>query len=284
MSVHNVIHQTTISLIILRDSILALKLFCIIYFCCFLFFYLYPNENEELLLTVNRFQQHFWTLVERFLKPFTKRSLFTVFWLFLCSHLSGHIGSTAPDLWSLLSECCSYACGGVCGGWEIEAFLLEVSKTVLLVLDVLLALWFAPCWPEARGSSLTATVSLCCRWEREINSLSAEMWPRKYGPGLSFSHPMLYLQFKKHNALKTFSKSLFCFPPSRSKWGSATFDNECLAFSIWKDTWSKQCNHEPFKQVPHLKIRRTWLSNIYTYDLKFSQLRFLHPSVFLPAL
>lgn len=49
------------------------------------------------------------------------------------------------------------------------------------------------CLLGARRLSLTATVSLCCRWEREINNLSTEMWPSKYGPGLSFSHPLLCL-------------------------------------------------------------------------------------------
>lgn len=43
------------------------------------------------------------------------------------------------------------------------------------------------CLPElvsAGGLSLTAEVSLCFRWEREINNLSMEMWPSKYGQGL----------------------------------------------------------------------------------------------------
>lgn len=37
----------------------------------------------------------------------------------------------------------------------------------------------------SRGElSLTAAVSLCCRWEREINNLSMEIWLSKYGQGL----------------------------------------------------------------------------------------------------
>lgn len=37
--------------------------------------------------------------------------------------------------------------------------------------------------------SLTAAVSLCCRWEREINNLSMGVWPSKYGQGLSSLPP-----------------------------------------------------------------------------------------------
>lgn len=43
------------------------------------------------------------------------------------------------------------------------------------------------CALEPGRLSLTAPVSLCCRWERGINKLSTEIWPSKYGQGLLFS-------------------------------------------------------------------------------------------------
>lgn len=68
--------------------------------------------------------------------------------------------------------------------------------------------------------SLTAAVSLCCRWEREINNLSMEMWPSKYGQGLSFpSHPMFVLNYRntwhrRHFVFCLTSFSVDFFSPS----------------------------------------------------------------------
>lgn len=88
--------------------------------------------------------------------------------------------------------------------------------------------------------SLTAAVSLCCRWEREINNLSMGVWPSKYGQGLSSPPSLstqLFLSLNYSNmaqatfvfmAVCSFILSRFCPPPSCTH---LTF-----LFPPWKET------------------------------------------------
>ena len=96
----------------------------------------------------------------------------------------------------------------------------------------LLYLAFMSCLPElvfAGGLSLTAEVSLCFRWEREINNLSMEMWPSKYGQGLFI--PLTQCLVLSCRNIKPRRHFVFCttsfFPPYVSPYEHS--------FVPWKD-------------------------------------------------